>query len=80
MKKQLIDVTEFKLTNRNKAYLSAILDLCDNSIISYVLGRSNNKLIFDTLDKAINDYRVSQGLEPWDYKEHDDIHAEVHGE
>lgn len=34
----------------------------------------------EAIHKAINDYRVSQGLEPWDYKEHDDIHAEVHGE
>lgn len=52
--KWLTDVTEFKLTNGNKAYLSAILDLGDNSIISHVLGKSNNnKLVFDTLDKAI---------------------------
>lgn len=52
--KWLTDVTEFKLTNGSKAYLSAILDLGDNSIISYVLGKSNNnKLVFDTLDKAI---------------------------
>ncbi len=34
----------------------------------------------EAIHKAINAYRVSQGLEPWDYKEHDDIHAEVHGE
>ena len=48
--KWLTDVTEFKLTNGSKAYLTAILDLCNNSII----GRSNNnKLVFDTLDKAI---------------------------
>lgn len=52
--KQLTDVTEFKLTNGSKAYLSAILDLGDNSIVSYVLSNSNNnKLVFDTLDKAI---------------------------
>ncbi len=52
--KWLTDVTEFKLSNGKKAYLSAILDLADNSIISYVLGASNNnKLVFDTLDKAI---------------------------
>lgn len=52
--KWLTDVTEFKLTNGSKAYLSAILDLGDNSIISYVLSNSNNnKLVFDTLDKAI---------------------------
>lgn len=53
-KKWLTDVTEFKLTNGTKAYLSAILDLGDNSIVSYVLGSSNNnKLVFDTLDLAI---------------------------
>ena len=53
--KWLTDVTEFKLSSGNKAYLSAILDLGDNSIVSYVLGKSNNnKLVFDTLDKAID--------------------------
>ena len=52
--KWLTDVTEFKLANGSKAYLSAILDIADNSIISYVIGKSNNnKLVFDTLDKAI---------------------------
>lgn len=52
--KWLTDVTEFKLSNGTKAYLSAILDLADNSIVSYVLGKANNnKLVFETLDKAI---------------------------
>lgn len=52
--KWLTDVTEFKLTNGTKAYLSAIIDLYDNSIVSYVLGHSNNnKLVFDTFDLAI---------------------------
>ncbi|MGL5558300.1 MAG: IS3 family transposase [Paraclostridium dentum] len=52
-KKWLTDVTEFKLMNGTKAYLSAILDLGDNSIVSHVLGRSNNnQLVFDTLDLA----------------------------
>ena len=52
--KWLTDVTEFKITNGSKSYLSAILDLGYNSIISYVLGKSNNnKLVFDTLDKAV---------------------------
>jgi len=52
--KWLTDVTEFKLTDGTKAYLSAILDLYDNSIISYVFGHSNNNaLVFETLDKAI---------------------------
>ncbi|MHB8075411.1 IS3 family transposase [Desulfosporosinus fructosivorans] len=52
--KWLTDVTEFKLTNGQKAYLSAILDLGDRSIVSYVLGRSNNnQLVFETFDLAI---------------------------
>ncbi len=34
----------------------------------------------EAIHKAINDYRKSVGLEPWDYKKHDDIHAQVHGE
>lgn len=52
--KWLTDVTEFKLTNGQKAYLSAILDLGDKSIVSYVLGRSNNnQLVFETFDLAV---------------------------
>lgn len=52
--KWLTDVTEFKLNNGKKMYLSAILDLSDNYIVSYVLSTlNNNKLVFDTLDKAI---------------------------
>jgi nitrogen fixation protein NifU and related proteins len=34
----------------------------------------------DAVHKAINNYRVSVGFEPWDFKEHDDIHEQVHGE
>lgn len=33
----------------------------------------------EAVHKAINDYRESIGLEPWDTEEHDDIHAQVHG-
>ncbi|WP_252597870.1 IS3 family transposase [Bacillus thuringiensis] len=52
--KWVTDVTEFKLGNGRKTYLSAILDLYDGSIISYVLRHSNNnKLVFQTLDQAI---------------------------
>lgn len=52
--KWLTDVTEFKLTDGTKAYLSAILDLHDKSIVSYAFGRSNNnQLVFETFDKAI---------------------------
>ena len=53
--KWLTDVTEFKLQNGKKAYLSAILDLHDKSIVAYALGRSNNnQLVFDTFDAAVN--------------------------
>ncbi len=51
--KWVTDVTEFKYGSTKKAYLSAILDLYDGSIVSYVLGHSNNNLlVFKTLDLA----------------------------
>lgn len=34
----------------------------------------------EAIHKAINNYRESAGLEIWDYKTHDDIHEQVHGE
>ncbi|MED4003760.1 IS3 family transposase [Priestia aryabhattai] len=53
--KWVTDVTELKYGSSKKAYLSAIRDLYDGSIISYILGHSNNtKLVFETLDKATN--------------------------
>lgn len=52
--KWLTDVTEFKYGNGQKAYLSAILDVHDKAIVSYVLGHSNNnRLVFKTLDMAL---------------------------
>ena len=52
--KWLTDVTEFKYGNGQKAYLSAIFDLRDRSIVSYVFGhRNNNPLVFNTFDLAI---------------------------
>ena len=55
--KWLTDVTEFKWyegIEAHKVYLSAILDLCDRGIVSYVLRDSNdNKLVFDTFDLAV---------------------------
>ena len=49
------DVTEFKVSGqKQKLYLSAIIDLFDKSIVSYVLSNSNNnKLVFDTFNKAL---------------------------
>ncbi len=46
--KWLTDVTEFKYGNGKKAYLSAILDLYDNSIVAYVIGKSNNNALVFT--------------------------------
>ena len=50
-------MTEFKWYEGNeihKLYLSAILDLCDRRIVSYVLSEHNdNPLVFKTFDKAV---------------------------
>jgi transposase InsO family protein len=55
--KWLTDVTEFKYGQGEKLYLSAILDLKDNSIVSFAMGKSNNiRLVFDTFDLAISKY------------------------
>jgi transposase InsO family protein len=50
------DVTEFKIPyNTKKIYLSAIIDLYDRSIIAFVLScRNDNKLVFDTFQKAVD--------------------------
>lgn len=44
--KWLTDVTEMKYRASGKAYLSAILDLADKSIVSFVIGHSNNNALF----------------------------------
>lgn len=55
--KWLTDVTEIKYGASNKAYLSAILDLGDKSIVSFVIGHSNNNaLVFKTFDLAHEQY------------------------
>ena len=55
--KWLTDVTEFKYYVGpvvHKIYLSAILDLYDRRIVSFVIRDSNNNaLVFDTFDEAI---------------------------
>ncbi|MGL9891929.1 IS3 family transposase [Enterococcus mundtii] len=55
--KWLTDVSEFKYTLENqvkKIYLSAILDLADRRIVSFIISdRNDNKLVFDTFDEAI---------------------------
>ena len=71
--KWLTDVTEFKYYangEKHKIYLSAILDLYDRRIVSYVIGDSNNNsLVFDTLDKAIETNPNAQPLFHSDYTE-----------
>lgn len=55
--KWLTDVTEMKYGVGRKAYLSAILDLGDKSIVSFVFGCSNNnELVFRTFDIAHKDH------------------------
>ncbi|NFO10196.1 IS3 family transposase [Clostridium botulinum] len=52
-RKWLTDVTEMKYGVGGKAYLSAILDLADKSIVSFQIGHSNNNaLVFKTFDIA----------------------------
>ena len=56
--KWLTDVTEFKYyvgPAVHKLYLSAILDLCDRRIVSFVLRDANDStLVHETLDQAID--------------------------
>jgi transposase InsO family protein len=56
-RKWLTDVTEFKYyvgSEVHKLYLSAILDLYDRRIVSFVLSdRNDNRLVFDTFDAAV---------------------------
>lgn len=48
------DVTELRYGNGRKAYLSAIIDMYDNSIVSYVVGHSNNNnLVMETIHRAM---------------------------
>lgn len=57
--KWLTDVTEFKYytgIEMHKVYLSAILDLYDRRIVSFLIRDSNdNSLVFETFDKAVQD-------------------------
>lgn len=51
--KWLTDVTEMKYGLGKKAYLSAVLDLADKSIVAFILGCSNNnELVFKTFGMA----------------------------
>ncbi|MCT4584584.1 MAG: IS3 family transposase [Peptostreptococcaceae bacterium] len=60
--KWLTDVTEFKYGANKMAYLSAIIDLYDNSIVAYGVGHSNNKLVFENLDLALKELNGEKPL------------------
>lgn len=61
--KWVTDVTEFKYGQGQKAYLSAILDLYDKRIVTYRITRANNnKLVFETVNKAIAKLRDEKPL------------------
>lgn len=61
--KWLTDVTEMKYGANSKAYLSAILDLSDKSIVSFVVGHSNNNaLVFETFNNAHKDYPTAKPI------------------
>lgn len=57
--KWLTDVTEFHYyigIEKHKVYLSAILDLYDRRIVSYIIrDNNNNALVFDTFDIAVKE-------------------------
>ncbi|WP_313637446.1 hypothetical protein [Paenibacillus sp.] len=61
---------EFKYGNGQKAYLSAIKDLHDKSIVAYVLGHANNNsLVFKTLE--LDNERLQaklNGLNPIEFR------------
>lgn len=55
-------MTELKYS-QSKAYLSAILDLSDKSIVSFVVGHSNNNdLVFRTFDIAHQTYPAASPI------------------
>ncbi|ERM17560.1 hypothetical protein P615_19815 [Brevibacillus laterosporus PE36] len=61
--KWLTDVTEMKYGLQSKAYLSAIMDLSDKSIVSFVVGHSNNNaLVFRTFDIAHQSYPTAKPI------------------
>ena len=64
--KWLTDVTELHYyigIEKHKVYLSAILDLYDRRIVSYVIrDRNDNALVFDTFDAAVDNNPDAQPL------------------
>ncbi len=69
--KWLTDETEMRYGINGKAYMSAILDLADKSIVSFVIGSSNNNaLVFETFDIAYQEHPEVKHLfhSDWGYQ------------
>lgn len=63
MEKLLTDVTEFKLTNGTKRYLSAILDLGSKKIVAYkTSNRNDNPLVLETMKQITDDIKPGTTL------------------
>ncbi len=62
--KWLTDVTEYKIIgSTKKLYLSAVLDLYDNSVVAYRMGTSNNNnLVFNTFEDAIKSHPECENI------------------
>lgn len=53
--KWVTDITELKYGNNQKAYLSAVKDLYDHSIVAFeIRHHNNNALVFDTMKDAFD--------------------------
>ena len=56
------DVT-YLIFKESRAYLSTILDLYDRKVVAYVISKRNdNKLVMDTLNKALSKQKDVTGL------------------
>ena len=63
MEKLLTDVTEFKLTNGAKRYLSAIYDLGSKKIVAYkTSNRNDNPLVLDTMEQITDEVKPGTTL------------------
>jgi putative transposase len=61
--KWVTDITELKYGNGQKAYLSAIKDLYDHSIVGFKFSHhNNNPLVMNTMKAALDTLKNSKGL------------------
>ncbi len=61
--KWVTDITELKYGNGQKAYLSAVKDLYDHSIVGFKFSRhNNNPLVMNTMKAALEPLKNTEGL------------------